>query len=150
MKFILTCCFFFMITTNVQSQEISFPERAPQTSTFKLVIDAIPEVKGEVRIAIFDSREKYDSKEDPLQAVVLSVDEKSVRWSDHSLPHGEYAIAVYHDENTNGELDTNMLGIPKEAYGFSNNARGRFGPASWEDASFTVDGEETEINISLQ
>ncbi|HBQ58879.1 MAG TPA: hypothetical protein DD671_04450 [Balneolaceae bacterium] len=150
MKFIVTCCFVFLMATNIQSQEISYPERESLTSNFKLVIEAIPEVKGEVRVAIFDSREKYDSKEEPIHAVVLSVDEKTLTWSNDSLPYGDYAIAIYHDKNTNGELDTNLLGIPKEAYGFSNNARGRFGPASWEDASFSVEGEETQINISLQ
>jgi uncharacterized protein (DUF2141 family) len=37
---------------------------------------------------------------------------------------GKYAIAVIHDENCNGKLDTNMFGIPKEGYGFFQWCRG--------------------------
>jgi len=47
---------------------------------------------------------------------------------------GQYAIKVFHDENANGELDINFLGIPKESYGFSNHARGRFGPPPFAEA----------------
>lgn len=93
-------------------------------------------MKGEIRIAMFDSEQKYP--EDPVHAIVLPVERKEVEWVVNDLPYGEYAIAVYHDKNKNGELDSNLLGIPKEDYGFSNNARGRFGPASWKDAKFIV------------
>jgi len=41
---------------------------------------------------------------------------------------GKYAVSVFHDENSNGKLDTNFLGIPREGVGASNNAKGHFGP----------------------
>ena len=55
-----------------------------------------------------------------------------------TLPAGDYAIRFYHDVDGDGELDTNLMGIPSEPFGFSNNARGNFGPASWADSVFTV------------
>jgi len=136
----LTSCY-------VQGQEISTinPE---QPSAFKLTIKGIDEPTGEVRIAMFNSEEKYTK--DPLYAVVMTVEEKECVWTLDSLPQGEYAIAVYHDKNRNGELDTNFLGIPKEDYGFSNNARRKFGPAKWGDAKFTVIGTETSIEIVVK
>lgn len=82
--------------------------------------------------------------------MVLNVNDRKLEWSDDDLPYGNYAIAVYHDKNTNGELDTNLLGIPKEAYGFSNNARGRFGPASWSDAHFTINSKQSEMVIEVK
>jgi uncharacterized protein (DUF2141 family) len=54
------------------------------------------------------------------------------------LPAGRFAVAVFHDENDNGELDTNLLGLPKEGYGFSRNATGSFGPARFADAAVEV------------
>jgi len=51
---------------------------------------------------------------------------------------GQYAIRLFHDVNGNGQLDTNPFGMPTEPFAFSNNARGRFGPATWADAAFTV------------
>lgn len=106
-------------------------------SEFTLKIKGLDKKKGEVRIALFSSEENYTKE--PIYAVVLPVVDETIEWKIPELPFGEYAIAVYHDENTNGKLDTNMLGIPKENYGFSNNVRGRFGPASWEDAKFKID-----------
>jgi len=61
------------------------------------------------------------------------------------LPPGEYAIRIMHDVNGNGELDANLVGMPTEPYAFSNNAKAMFGPASWADASFTLEGEVTQV-----
>ena len=65
------------------------------------------------------------------------------------LPPGDYAIAVIYDKNANGKLDTGLFRIPKEKVGFSNNARGRFGPAKWDAARFTLSDAETQITIQL-
>ena len=54
------------------------------------------------------------------------------------LPAGRFAIAVFHDENGNGALDTDILGIPKEGYGFSRNARGSFGPPRFAAAAVEI------------
>jgi uncharacterized protein (DUF2141 family) len=135
---------------NVLAQEISYPEREIKSSVFELVIEGISEQKGEIRIAVFNSEKDYKDKENPVHTVVIPVEENSVTWTQDSLPFGTYAIAVYHDKNVNGELDSNLLGIPKEAYGFSNNARGRFGPASWEDAHFEVSSEESTMAIKVE
>ncbi|MBD3615542.1 MAG: DUF2141 domain-containing protein [Gracilimonas sp.] len=134
----------------LSAQEISFPEISEQKSAFELVIEGIEIEKGEIRIAIFNSRQLYQEKENPLYAIVLPVEENRMVWSEEALPYGNYAIAVYHDINTNGELDTNILGIPKEAYGFSNNARGKFGPASWKDAHFKISSKTHTMSIRIK
>ena len=54
------------------------------------------------------------------------------------IPKGEYAVAVFHDKNSNEKMDVNFLGIPKEAYGCSNNAKGFMGPPKYEDAKFLL------------
>lgn len=59
------------------------------------------------------------------------------------IPDGTYAISAFHDEDENGELTTNFLGIPKERYGASNDAPSRFGPPKWKDARFQVKGGDT-------
>ena len=60
------------------------------------------------------------------------------------IPNGVYAIACFHDENDNGKLDTNLIGIPKEGTGASNDAKGSFGPPKFRDAQFKVDGDVTQ------
>ena len=64
------------------------------------------------------------------------------------IPDGTYAIGIFVDVNYNNKMDRNFLGIPKEQYGFSNNAKGNFGPPSFEAASFKVAGE-TRLSIDL-
>jgi len=118
------------------------------TDSFVLEVDGLKKTEGELRIAMFSSRETYTKE--PTFAVVIPVDSTTVVWQVDELPFGDYAIAVYHDKNTNGKLDTNVLGIPKERYGFSNNARGRFGPASWNDSFFSFDAMKKEHKISIK
>lgn len=55
------------------------------------------------------------------------------------LPDGSYAISAFLDTNANGELDRNLVGMPTEPYGFSNNARGAFGPPSFQSAMFALE-----------
>jgi uncharacterized protein (DUF2141 family) len=117
-------------------------------STVTLKIDGVDVAVGEIRIAIFDSENRY--MENPSLAEIVPVSQTNIEWQIENLAYGQYAIAVYHDKNKNGKLDTNMLGIPLEEYGFSNNARGRFGPASWSQAKFTVNKRTTVHRILLE
>ena len=65
------------------------------------------------------------------------------------LKDGKYAIRYFHDENSNDELDMNFLGIPKEGYGFSNDAYGKFGPKDFEEWIFIVSGG-TKIKLTTK
>ncbi len=66
-----------------------------------------------------------------------------------ALPNGKYAVSAVYDENSNEEMDTNFMGIPTENYGFSNDARGRFGPPKLEDQLFELNENKT-ISIELK
>lgn len=67
----------------------------------------------------------------------------------HAIPAGAYAISVFHDVDSDGELKTNFIGIPREPLGASNDARGRFGPPSFEDMKFTVGDSPVALEITL-
>lgn len=54
------------------------------------------------------------------------------------LEPGDYAVQLFHDENSNGEMDSNLFGIPSEGYAFSNRARASFGPPKFAQMKFTV------------
>lgn len=64
------------------------------------------------------------------------------------IPNAEYTVMAYHDENNNGKLDKNFIGIPKEAVACSNNAKGFMGPPKYEDAKFTLTAN-SKINIKM-
>lgn len=61
------------------------------------------------------------------------------------LKPGKYAFKYFHDENSNKKLDTNLIGIPKEGFGFSNNAKGKFGPPSFEKMIFKINSDTIMI-----
>ena len=65
------------------------------------------------------------------------------------LSPGAYAVAAFHDENGNEELDTNFVGVPQEGFGFGNGAKGRFGPPDFDDAAVTVGTDKTAVAVSL-
>jgi uncharacterized protein (DUF2141 family) len=66
-----------------------------------------------------------------------------------NLPHGVYSVFVFQDENMNGQMDFNEMGIPVEGYGASNNPEKRMGPPDPEEAKFTVNQPKAAIEIKL-
>jgi len=81
--------------------------------------------------------------------MVIKIRDAQARFAFLDIPPGTYALAVIHDENMDGKLDTNWLGIPKEGYGFSNDAKALLGPPSFTDAVFQYDGGTLDLTIPL-
>ena len=140
--------FSFLLITTYLLFSSGFTVEHNLVSTITLMIEGVDDPVGEIRIAIFDSENRY--LENPSLADVVPASQTKIEWQIENLAYGQYAIAVYHDKNKNGKLDTNMLGIPLEEYGFSNNARSRFGPASWSQAKFTVNERNAVHRILLK
>jgi uncharacterized protein (DUF2141 family) len=107
--------------------------------------------EGVLVVVLLDSAAQYDSEDQFFRAqddVVIENGAAIVTFDD--LPYGRFAVKVFHDENSNGKLDTNLVGFPKESFGFSNDAMGRFGPPSFDQAAFDLEGEELRISISAK
>ena len=66
------------------------------------------------------------------------------------VPPGTWAVQAYQDENDNGKIDTNFLGLPTEGIGFSNDAPMRMGPPSFGDAAFQLGAGGGRIRLSLR
>lgn len=62
---------------------------------------------------------------------------------------GDYALFVYHDANGNNDIDTGLLGIPKEGYAFSNNVRPKLSAPSFKSTHFTAGPGETDLTVKL-
>ncbi len=103
--------------------------------------------EGQVSVNVFG--EKRDWMRRPLASATEPVaDEDSVTIEFDGLEPGTYGVSVVYDVNSNGEMDSEFMRIPKEPFGFSNNARGRFGPPGWNRVSFELDGD-TRIEIRV-
>ena len=104
---------------------------------------------GRVMVAVFDAAERVMGDDTQTAALMLPARKGVVRAVIGDLPPGTYAISVYHDANGNQELDTNMLGMPREGYGFSNDARGVAGPPSFQAASFEIGADPAVVDLRL-
>lgn len=121
------------------------------TATLNVYVTGFEEQGGELALALFDSESTYDTRENAVRKEFVPVIDGEAHWTVESLPLGRrYVVIAYHDENGNRELDTRIMGIPKEKVGLSNNVRGRFGPPRFDKASFALDAPETRIHIRLQ
>ena len=104
---------------------------------------------GKIMIAAFDQAELFlgDEAVAALKVPVKELVDNKLAIT--GLEFGRYALSVFHDVNDNDELDTNLLKIPKEPFGFSNNAKARFGPPKFRAASFEFaeDGQVIEIRL---
>jgi uncharacterized protein (DUF2141 family) len=102
----------------------------------EVTVRKIKETKGNVRVGLFINEKDFLKKATIGKVVKVTAHEVVVNFED--LQPGDYAISIIHDENENGALDTNMIGIPKEGFAFGNNAMGTFGPPSFQSAKITI------------
>ena len=117
-------------------------------SNIEVTVKNIEEVKGSIRVGLFSN--ENDFLKTPVEGKVVKVAGTEAKVVFENVTAGEYAVIVIHDENDNGELDTNGLGIPKEGFAFGNNAMGMFGPPSFEKAKVVVDKTTVKQVIELK
>jgi len=116
-----------------------------------ITVKGVRSADGAVFLALYDSDKSFMKVPQAKTTRRLNASKGDLKIVIHDLPAGKYAISSYHDENGNGKLDTNMLGIPEEGYGFSNDARDLFGPPKFPEAAFDFDGKtDKAIAFSIQ
>ncbi len=112
--------------------------------TLTIEFKGIQEREGKVMLAL------RDANGNDIEKVIVDIPANGkITYTFEGLEAGTYTAACYHDENENQKLDKNMVGYPTEIFGFSNDARGTFGPPELSDQAFEVSGD-TRITITLQ
>lgn len=112
-------------------------------------ITGIKRIKGNLYIALFDSKEAYDHNRYKGKMIKVEAHKSKILFED--IIAGEYAVSVFQDENENGRLDTKIFGIPAEKYGYSNNVNAfklRRRP-TFDECKFEIK-EDTTISIQLR
>ena len=107
---------------------------------------------GTVACALFEAPEGFPSEFLRFATNIMMVKVRAAKATCdfEDIAAGTYALAVIHDENREGELATNWMGVPKEGYGFSNDAKASFWAPSFEAASFSYNGQSLKMTIALQ
>ncbi|WP_262420238.1 DUF2141 domain-containing protein [Flagellimonas meishanensis] len=117
-------------------------------NTISVHVKNVDSTLGQVNVAVYDSDDTFLSFDKVLKTGTVRAHKGMVTLKIEDLPVGEYALAVFHDENANGLLDTNWLGIPKEKVAFSKGKMHTFGPPKYHECSFMVTSDY-EISIEL-
>ena len=113
--------------------------------TLSINIKNILSDEGDVAVQVFSNAEQYKGSAQPFIALMLTAEALKGRFTIVDLPAGFYGVRVMHDLTGNGELDANFVSMPKEPYGFSNNATPNFGPQKCDGIRFQLDGNNQQV-----
>ena len=106
--------------------------------------------EGRIATRLLDSPEQFLSRtHKPRRSTLVYIRDGKASWIIDNLEFGHYVVSAFHDANTNGDIDTGLFGIPTEDYGFSNDARGTFGPPDYEDALFEFKRNGQKLTIRI-
>lgn len=115
-------------------------------ATVEVHVSQVAAGKGKINVAVCD-RERFLKQCAYTASMPARGGENVIAVP--GVPKGTWAVLVYQDANENGELDRNLIGIPKENYGFSRDAAGKFGPPGFDDAAIQVSDEVTVAAVRL-
>lgn len=106
---------------------------------------------GAIACALFESSEGFPTEflHSATNIMFIKIQDTQARCYFLDIPPGTYALAIIHDENMDGKLNTNFIGVPTEGYGFSSGAKASMSAPSFEDASFSYDGGNVDLSIRL-
>lgn len=114
-----------------------------------VTITGVSSDAGTVRAALHDGAEGFPRERQMVAGVFVEASAGAVTLVFEDVPAGRYAISAFHDQDGDNALSANLLGIPNEPFGFSNDARGSFGPPEFEDAAFEVSSEDISLTFTF-
>lgn len=125
---------------------------APAENVIHVEIGGLRTDKGQMLCALYSSAqaEAFPKKADKAVArSTAKIAERQAVCDFSGVAPGTYAVSVVHDENSNGKLDTNFIGMPREGVGASNDAKGHMGPPKFSAASFRYEGGRLDLKIRV-
>ncbi|WP_299368707.1 DUF2141 domain-containing protein [Winogradskyella sp.] len=124
----------------------TFHSQAQESYSLTVKVEDADNNDGKMLIAVYDNASDFLDK--TFKGTKSDISNNGCVVTFENIPEGTYAVSIFHDENDNGKLDSNFIGIPKEDYGCSNGATGFMGPPKWKDAKFELKSDKT-ITITL-
>lgn len=122
-----------------------------ENNTLTVEVYNLRNAEGVVRLSLYASADGFPTDiSKAVRKATGKIQDGKCTIQLNNLPQGDYAISLLHDENNNGKMDTRLMGIPKEGYGASNDAKVTFGPPKYEDARFVLNKNEMGIRIKMR
>lgn len=121
----------------------------PAQNSLQIEVEGVEASEGEIQVALYTHEKDFLSMEGVFRADSVKASKGTTLISMEDLPAGTYALAIFHDRNSNKRLDTNWIGVPKEPLGFSNARMRTFGPPTFKDCMMHVQAD-SRITIRLE
>jgi uncharacterized protein (DUF2141 family) len=134
---------------------VPFPSLTAQTNdtaTLTVRVTGARNTKGKIWVTVFQDAQGFPddaSRAIRQQSVEIYPNTMSAQVTFKDLPQGTFAVSVLHDENGNGKMDKNFVGMPKEGYGASNNPKKKKRAPTFDEAKVSLNASEHTIEITL-
>jgi uncharacterized protein (DUF2141 family) len=139
-------CAFFLVSAEHCWQQT----QASQGNVIHVEVVGMRNDKGQISCSLYSTADGFPKKgEKAVAHIVTPISEREAVCQFPGIAPGTYAVSVFHDENSNGKLDTNFLGIPREGVGASNDARGHMGPPKFDVAAFQFAGGRLSLKVTI-
>jgi len=117
---------------------IIYGKSSSYADSITVTLTNIKILKGVIRIALYNKKENFPKEGKEYKTAVVPANSYKIRYKFLDIPDGWYAIALYHDINNDGKCNKNLIGIPIEPFGFSNNIKVKFSAPKFNKCSFYV------------
>ena len=121
---------------------------AARAATLDVVVDNVRDAQGTVRVAVCSQAQFLGEHCEHVGRAPAQPGSVTVRVE--GVPPGTWAVQAFHDDNGDGKLTRNFLGLPTKGLGFSNDARFHFGPPRWNDAAFRLGPDGGVVHVPLR
>ena len=129
----------------------SAPAREAARARVLAVFTDLKSDRGRLRVSLFLAARGFPTdSEFACRRLVVPIRDREARVSFDDLEPGRYAVSAFHDEDDDGKLREGLLGMPAEGIAMSNDARGRFGPPKFEEATFDAAAGATEVRMKIR
>ena len=123
----------------------------PGDGALVVALEGLRNDRGTVVVSLFSGQNGFPDRVSASMATVTSeIYEGKATVSFSSLPYGEYAISVLHDEDGDGLMATGLFGAPREGFGFSGYPEYRFGQPAYETVRFFLLEPQREMTIPVR
>ncbi len=117
---------------------LALPAHAAGTATLTVTVEGVTAKGGMLRVGLYDAASFSVRGVKPTIGKIVAATAGRMTVRLDNIAPGEYAIKSFQDEDGDGKMNTNMIGMPAEPYGFSRDAKPNMGPPAFDEAKITI------------
>jgi uncharacterized protein (DUF2141 family) len=129
--------------------DLAIPAHAQAPGKLSVAVSGVRNDNGSVRCGLYSSPNSFREPGREMRGAVAHIRNGHATCVFNGLAAGTYAVAVFHAENNETQMETGLFGKPKQGYGFSRNPSSMFGPPGFESAAFEYKGGNLNLPVRL-